>query len=1769
MPELVTDESDWSMNSENESLESGVEHVYNNDKFTVLNCNNLIFNNSSCFTINAPKTETAPTNLDTTKTAGALNFETNNYTNGTYQDDDTIHHDSTLFDNESTIIIIRGNQNPNVPSILFSNAIYSVEDNNCILHGQINYNRDELEDVYFSDAKIIKTRNSQWYVHVPIRFENGETVKTWIFADPGANTPCVKTEWALKHFPNMIAKNKILRVMLTPGGPIKPEYSLWMVFPANENTALKVKMNLVNDLPVDILADINTLGAFGYIFKDETPPIFRHDEKPDLELELKTDDEFLSNRKDPNWFNCVTQQKLKQLESTELQGDDSNKINLVDKIYDGNGELICNNCKVEMKNDLEARINEVRLAFDKGDKSNDNNNTIIEIERIDNEDRIEIDCSKFNINNITSNMNEGKENCKIYKKCLFLTSKESYLATKDEIEKAKKLRSNKKLSFPDYSYLKTYEKKYGKKYFNLYNRVMEWKEKYIKIFATHTYSRKTMYTTPARLGIKPEHRDKIMYCPQYPISAEKRIHMINYTLINEKNGFWYKIPRSKHGMPYLCVPKKNSKGVILRYRPAFDARIVNQYCELMQIVMPTRKDFRNLHQRPGLTTLADIKNFFDCIPLHWKDQKYAVCFTPMGIYCMLCLTYGFMNAAPEAQKRTNELALYVTNTLVYVDDIQIKHLLEEGTEGVIEGLTRLGDYCIKKNIQLSPTKFYPATDESESFGFRNTMIGQLVSESYKRKLLAFAKPKTKAEMRSFDGLCNYVNNHIYHNKRIFYWLNRLKEKVDPETKRKRLVWDREANLAWEQLQYLFNNLPLLHHPNREGMFCLKVDACNYGVGAELYQDQSGEGQEPDWKLIDLWSKVMPTQLRHCHSMVHEAYSVASAFEHWQFYLIRAKFILCTDNMAVANIFGEYWKDLCIITQKQLLRIRSRLSCFNFVSHHVAGLKNELADGLSRFTVELIKTNKNLTDNKFPLELRVIESDDTMTPTLTGKELKDFKLIQKECEILTDKYNELKNKKIELFVNHISDSKYGELYQWNDIINSKSNKLNIDKYKSQLHEMDKSFDSMIHEYQNNGNYLQRKDLKQFIELEKINLIRQGDDVMLQSEIDMMKETMINNLECLNEILDDECVKLNDVLEQEYWQHLNEMKIIDDMLHVDYINAIDKPYQPSDERRIKLESKRKSTIVTRSVTKRLKEKERNETMDDDTIEQERKFSRINTRFDNIRDQMESHEDFMLKMFGRRKYLDVLDFSKYREYQESDNILALVIKLFKQPDKSKWSSDDMNTIWESDKWLFDKLQFGALRIEDNILKCRDIHPVTKERVIKIIVPFHLRGKLMDYAHHNVLHHHMSEKYTYRKLASKFWWSTLYKDVKAFCKACVSCQFVNGGPKKRAALMERYRPLPRQHIFADILGPIYQRYYVLVLVDYATGYSMLIPMEGCDAISIAYAIFEYWIRIFGCFEYLETDWGSGFTSKLFKYISKLLNFEHEIAEPRNHRSIGKVERVIGFLQAVINHYNLLLDGELTDFEDANAAWTRIKILLPFIQFGFNQRVMRITGISPNMAIFGTNLNDLTDVARMTARIEEFSKDKSLNRRDFELLNQLKENIENMNKIADSNWKDVTKLSVKSYNNKYNITPESINRNRDKFEIGNEVLYFIGDKQTARYKWKEKWSGPWILEKKLNDSTMIISDPRNGNQKRVSIDRLKIFTRENYIDYNSFVENNREYLDYQNELIKMMSNYQVRMPNQEWNLDYTRFNNSKISIDIDKIKQEKENESETNESNV
>ena len=88
--------------------------------------------------------------------------------------------------------------------------------------------------------------------------------------------------------------------------------------------------------------------------------------------------------------------------------------------------------------------------------------------------------------------------------------------------------------------------------------------------------------------------------------------------------------------------------------------------------MPTLKDIRDLHSIIGFVTMPDIKNCFDCIPMHILDRKYAVAMTPCGLMRMNCLTYGWKNAAPNAQDITNRLCVCWINAYLMILILNIK-----------------------------------------------------------------------------------------------------------------------------------------------------------------------------------------------------------------------------------------------------------------------------------------------------------------------------------------------------------------------------------------------------------------------------------------------------------------------------------------------------------------------------------------------------------------------------------------------------------------------------------------------------------------------------------------------------------------------------------------------------------------------------------------------------------------------------------------------------------------------------------------------------------------------------------------------------------------------------------------------------------------------------------------------------------------------------------------------------------------------------------------
>ena len=153
--------------------------------------------------------------------------------------------------------------------------------------------------------------------------------------------------------------------------------------------------------------------------------------------------------------------------------------------------------------------------------------------------------------------------------------------------------------------------------------------------------------------------------------------------------------------------------------------------------------------------------------------------------------------------------------------------------------------------------------------------------------------------------------------------------------------------------YLVENAPILFSPTIDGKFAVKSDACIYAWGGVLYQRQFDEKlKQWLWRIIDMWSQIMPKQMRKNHCKLHEGYGFARLIQHWTVYLIRAPFIVSTDHKSLLQIFQPQY-DLSPPIYRRLLRIRLSVAEYDFELKHVNGIDTQLADSLSRLYSHLV------------------------------------------------------------------------------------------------------------------------------------------------------------------------------------------------------------------------------------------------------------------------------------------------------------------------------------------------------------------------------------------------------------------------------------------------------------------------------------------------------------------------------------------------------------------------------------------------------------------------------------------------------------------------------------------------------------------------------------------------------------------------------------------------------------------------------------------------
>ena len=239
--------------------------------------------------------------------------------------------------------------------------------------------------------------------------------------------------------------------------------------------------------------------------------------------------------------------------------------------------------------------------------------------------------------------------------------------------------------------------------------------------------------------------------------------------------------------------------------------------------------------------------------------------------------------------------LHLSWCIIYLDDIIVfsttpaEHL--KRLRGVFEKLANAG-------LKLKPSK-------CEFFRTKITYLGHIISakgiETDPKKIEAIQDwtcPKTVTDVRSFLGFTNYYRRFIKGYAKVAKPLNALVSGEIANHKKALVEWTDECQAAFDKLNELCTNTPILAYADYKKPFELQMDASDLGLGAVLYQ-KDGEGQK---RVIAYASRSLSNTEKNypAHKLEFLAlkWAITNQFHE---YLYGSQFDVYTDNNPLTYI----------------------------------------------------------------------------------------------------------------------------------------------------------------------------------------------------------------------------------------------------------------------------------------------------------------------------------------------------------------------------------------------------------------------------------------------------------------------------------------------------------------------------------------------------------------------------------------------------------------------------------------------------------------------------------------------------------------------------------------------------------------------------------------------------------------------------------------------------------------------------------------------------
>ena len=161
-------------------------------------------------------------------------------------------------------------------------------------------------------------------------------------------------------------------------------------------------------------------------------------------------------------------------------------------------------------------------------------------------------------------------------------------------------------------------------------------------------------------------------------------------------------------------------------------------------------------------------------------------------------------------------------------------------------------------------------------------------------------------------------------------------------------------------------------------------------------------------------------------------------------------------------------------------------------------------------------------------------------------------------------------------------------------------------------------------------------------------------------------------------------------------------------------------------------------------------------------------------------------------------------------------------------------------------------------------------------LVVPEHRKQETLSASHNHHMTGHQGVMNTYQHLSGKYYWPTMFEDIRQYIRTCNICQ-----KRRKEHKTEPMQPttisLAGAYFGIDIVGPLLRTMrgnrYIVVAIDYLTKQTEAQAIQLADALPIALFIYEDIICRHGIPREITSDRRTEFVNELIAILYQQFN--------------------------------------------------------------------------------------------------------------------------------------------------------------------------------------------------------------------------------------------------------------------------------------------------------